>query len=63
MLDHSVDANEMIASQPVSNPYTFSIIDWLLPPRVSRLDANIITASIFVSAMSLSAIAALVWEI
>ena len=39
------------------------LIDWLLPPRVSRLDANIITASIFVSAMSLSAIAALVWEI
>lgn len=39
------------------------LIDWLLPPRVSRLDANVIIGSIFVSAMSLSAIAALVWEI
>jgi len=39
------------------------LIDWLLPPRLSRLDANIITASIVVSAISLSAILALVWEI
>lgn len=43
------------------------LIDWLLPPRASRLDADIITASIVVSALSFSAILALVapafWEI
>lgn len=43
------------------------MITWLFPPCASRLDADIITASICVSALSFSAILALVapaiWEI